>query len=150
MSNFNTNNKKGISWICRNRDCSGRIHTDLEVENVLKSSQHNHADDKDYIDTRESKDFIDGKRSKTKECFEDVITEVCEKANDEAKKIQGKYESIRDCFTRKKRNLYNETTSIHDDVPQMLKSTICEQNSLFFGNRYNNQNRIIMLLQTTI
>ncbi|KAG0429009.1 hypothetical protein DMUE_5772 [Dictyocoela muelleri] len=107
-----------ISWRYVRRDCSGRMHTDLISENVLKFQGHHHEKEIKRLVRFNLNNKLKYSALNTGEGFIDVFTKEVVQLNKEEKIHIGNFDSLRDYFVRNRAN----SSKIQENVSRLLDS----------------------------
>lgn len=137
--NFFAKCKQYISWRCYKKDCSGRIHSNFMITEIININNHFHEPNKIKLLKMEFKNKMKNIALTTHNNFDTALTTVSAAFHrDELENING-INNIRDYFIKiqkKKQNFNNIKTSV--ELLDIFKYTYT--NELFLQYSSNNEN----------
>ncbi|KAG0441854.1 hypothetical protein DMUE_0745 [Dictyocoela muelleri] len=133
-----------ICWRCIRRNCSGKINTNLEIQDLLSSTPHWHSDDNERITKIRVNRQLKKSATESTENFENTLLQATHNLNENDFSHLNKIDNMRDYFTRMRNKKFNNNKNEDIEILEMYKYTFDNNIFLQYDNGYGNEERIII------
>lgn len=143
--NIERNTRKGTSWRCRNRDCTGRAYTNLERTTVISILEHDHDANLKELNQIKLNTMLKTLSKESNEDFRNAFSSIVHNLGCQ-NMFKKKMENMRDDYTKdQNKNLQrkNEKT-IMDEIPMHFRSTLENEKFLFLDTGFEDKDRLII------
>lgn len=143
--NLSTKGTQYISWRCKRRGCTGRIHTNEEITVVIKLVCHDHCADIEEENQILLNDELKKRCMETAENFYDALT-VCRTKCNQNLSFKKVYKNMNDDYVRlqNKKLCNDEKKTYCSDIPLFFHNTLDSRKFLFYDSGLEDQERIII------
>ncbi|KAG0420793.1 hypothetical protein EQH57_0001 [Dictyocoela roeselum] len=133
-----------ICWRCIRRDCRGRIRTNLESTIILSNNLHWHEEEHKRLLKIKLNENLKKSALRTNDDFEECLNRSILGMNESEKMFIGKYDSLRDYFTRLRNSKLNNDAGHELNILDSYKYTFDGQLFLQSYNKIENKNGYLL------